>query len=101
MLWDHLLFTVTDDGIARCFDAAVGSIKWEKRLKGDFKASPVAADGRIYFLNTTGHCTVVPATQRFEKLAENQIDDKTIASPAVSDGHIYIRGQKKLYAIER
>lgn len=101
VLWDHLLFTVTDDGIARCFDAAVGSIKWEKRLKGDFKASPVAADGRIYFLNTAGHCTVVPATQRFEKLAENQIDDKTIASPAVSNSHIYIRGQKKLYAIER
>ena len=101
VLWDGLLFTVTDDGVARCFDANVGAIKWQQRLKGSYKASPVAADGRVYFLNTSGLCTVVPATQRFEKLAENLLDDETVASPAISDGHIYIRGKKRLYAIER
>ncbi|MEX2186332.1 MAG: PQQ-binding-like beta-propeller repeat protein [Pirellulales bacterium] len=99
--WDGLLFSVTDDGIARCFDGNVGAIKWQKRLDGSYKASPVAADGRVYFLNTAGHCTVVPGTVRFEKLAENQIDDETVASPAISDGRIYIRGKKRLYAIER
>lgn len=101
VVWENLLFTVTDDGIARCFDANVGAIKWERRLKGEYKASPLAADGRVYFLNTRGLVTVVPATQRFEKLAENQLDDETVASPAVSDGKIYLRGKKRLYAIER
>jgi outer membrane protein assembly factor BamB len=101
VMWDGLLFSVTDDGIARCFDANVGSIKWQRRLDGSYKASPVAADGRVYFLSTSGKCTVAPATQRFEKLAENQLDDETVASMAVSDGRIYIRGKKRLYAIER
>jgi outer membrane protein assembly factor BamB len=101
VVWENYLFTVTDDGIARCFDANVGAVKWERRLKGEYKASPVAADGRIYFLNTRGLMTVVTATQRYEKLAESQIDDDTVASPAVSDGRIYIRGKKRLYAVER
>ncbi len=101
VLWDGLLFSVTDDGIARCFDGNVGAIKWQRRLKGSYKASPVAADGRVYFLNTSGLCTVVPATPRFERLAENQLDDETIASPAIGEGHIYLRGKKRLFAIER
>src|SRR5690606_33455734 len=66
VLWDQWLFTVTDDGIARCFDALTGHLKWKERLPGSYKASPVAADGRIYFLNTEGRCTVVSATSRFD-----------------------------------
>jgi hypothetical protein len=49
----------------------------------------------------TGTCTVVAAKPTFEKLAENQIDDETTASPAVSDGRIYLRGKKALYCIEK
>ena len=102
VVWNELLFTVTDDGIARCIDAASGNIRWKERLKGGkYKASPVAADGRIYFLSTDGLCTVVSAASRFDKLVENQLDDETIASPAISDGRIYIRGKKSLYCISR
>ena len=91
----------SDNGIARCFDAASGNLKWNQRLKGDYKASPVAAEGRIFFLNTKGLCTVISASPRFDKLVENQLDDETIASPAISDGKIYIRGRKSLYCIGR
>ncbi len=96
-----LLFLIADNGIARCLDAHTGHLKWERRLPGDYKASPLAAEGRIYFLNTRGLCTVVSAAARYEKLAENQLDDDTLASPAVSDGSLYLRGHKALYCIRK
>ena len=94
-----LLFTVTDDGIARCFNKRTGEVHWKQRVPGDYKASLVAADGKIYFLNTSGVCTVIAAADKFERLAENELPETTIASPAVSGKHIFIRGRKKLYCI--
>jgi outer membrane protein assembly factor BamB len=94
-----LLFWVSDNGIAHCCDARTGQVKWKERLPGDYKASLVAAAGRIYFLNLGGLCTVVAAAPRFEKLGENQLERETIASPAIADGHIYIRSRIALYCI--
>lgn len=99
VLWRDLLFTVSDNGVAKCYDAHTGHQKWKKRLPGDYKASPIAAEGRIYFLNMHGVTTVVAASDRFSKLSENTLDDDTTASPAVSGGRIYLRGKKFLYAI--
>jgi outer membrane protein assembly factor BamB len=99
--WADHFYAVTDAGIARCFDIHTGRTLWTERLKGDYKASPVAAEGRIYFLNTHGLCTVISTADQFDKLAENSIDDDTIASPALSDGRIYIRGHKALYCLGR
>src|SRR5262249_47860570 len=45
------LFVVSDSGIVRCLDAGTGKEKWKERIPGDYKASPLAADGRVYFLN--------------------------------------------------
>lgn len=97
--WGDLLFIVSDNGIAKCLDAHTGLPQWTQRLAGDYKASPLAADGRIYFLNTTGLSTVISATDRFERLAENQLDDQFLASPAVSDGRLFLRGRKFLYCL--
>jgi outer membrane protein assembly factor BamB len=99
VLWQDCLFCVTNSGIAYCFDAKTGRVCWKQRLKGDYRASPVAADGRVYFLNTRGLTTVVAASPEFRRLAENPLDDDTLASPAISDGSIYIRGRKALYCI--
>jgi outer membrane protein assembly factor BamB len=101
VVWSDLLFVVADDGVARCFDAASGNVKWKERLKGKYKASPITSEGRVFFLNTDGLCTVVSAAPRFDKLVENQLADETLASPATSDGRIYIRGKKSLYCIGR
>ena len=64
----------------------------ERAAERPIQASPIAADGRIYFLNTDGLTTIVSAALRFDKLIENQLDDTTTASPAISDGKLFIRG---------
>jgi outer membrane protein assembly factor BamB len=97
--WGQSLFLVTNDGIARCLDAASGRVEWKERLKGEYRASPLAADGRIYFLNTKGLTTVMAASPRMSRLTENELDDATFASPIVSDGRIFIRGRKALYCL--
>jgi outer membrane protein assembly factor BamB len=94
-----LVFMVANNGIAHCFDAASGRLQWKERIKGEYRASPIAAAGRVYFLNTAGLATVVSASKTFERLAENSLDDETVASPAVSEGRLYLRGRKSLYCI--
>lgn len=93
------LYLVTNDGITRCLEAATGRLYWKERLKGEYRASPLAADGRIYFLNEQGLTTVISAEKKFNKLVENPLDDDTVASPIASDGKIFIRGKKALYCI--
>jgi outer membrane protein assembly factor BamB len=100
VVWRGLLYLVTDQGIAKCLDARSGEMKWTERLKGAYRASPLAAGDRIYFLNTKGLTTVVAAGAQFQRLAENPLDDTTFASLAASDGRLYLRGNKSLYAIE-
>jgi outer membrane protein assembly factor BamB len=98
--WKGLLFWTTDNGFAFCCDAKTGEVKWnEQRLNGDFKASPVAADGRVYFLDRAGRCTVTAASDKFEQLAVNSLDGDTNASPAFAGGRIYIRTSKALYCV--
>jgi outer membrane protein assembly factor BamB len=98
---DGLLFWVTDIGLAHCVDAATGKEHWSRALfKGDYKPSPIVANGRVYFLNLRGRCTVIAAAPEFKELAENVVDDETIASPAAADGRLYVRGRKGLYCIK-
>ncbi len=99
VVWQGRVYTVADQGIAQCLDAKTGRQIWKERLPGDYKASPIVAEGRIYFLNKAGLTTVVAAGDEFKKLAENQLDDETLASPAVADGRFYLRGREHLYAI--
>jgi len=99
VVWKGLLFMVSDRGIATCLDARTGEAKWRKRLPGSYRASPLAAEDRVYFLNMEGLATVVAAADEFRLLAENRLDDITLASPAVSSGRIYLRGHKTLYCL--
>lgn len=99
VVFGELIYFVSNNGIARCLDADSGTLLWTKRLPGQYRASPIAVDNRVYFLNTRGLTTVVAASPQFERLAENQLDDETIASPAISDGKIFIRGRKWLHCV--
>jgi len=101
VLWKDWLFVISDQGVARCYDVKRGRVEWSKRLKGNYKASPVFADGHIFFLNTEGLCTVVTAGPVFSKVAENSLPDTTLASPAISNRRIYIRGHRYLWSIGR
>jgi len=100
VICNGLVFSVADNGIAQCLDAKTGQVQWEQRLKGQYRASPLAADGRIYFHNIQGLTTVVRAAAPFEQLAENSLDDASFASPIVSGQRLYLRAKEHLYCIE-
>jgi len=99
VVWGERLYFINNGGTIRCLDPHTGRLQWKKRIGGQYRASPVAAGGRIYFLNMRGLTTVISASGRFERLAKNQLDDNTLASPAVSDAKILIRGWKWLYCL--
>jgi outer membrane protein assembly factor BamB len=98
---NKLLFWVSNNGIANCLEAATGEQCWKERLVGAYRASPLAADGRIYFVDTDGMTTVVAAERGFRRLAENRLDDTIVASPIASDGCLLLRGQKWLYCLKK
>lgn len=94
-------YVVNDKGLAWCLDAQTGAVRYgPQRLKpGAYSASPVLADGRIYVTNEDGLTSVFKAGPTFEMLAENPLDDYTLASPAISDGQIFLRTAGRLWAI--
>jgi outer membrane protein assembly factor BamB len=95
------LFAVTDGGIATCLKAGSGEIIWQERLGGNFSASPVAAEGHIYFVADSGETTIVEAGREFKILAKNSLGDgeRVQASPAISQGQLFIRTESHLYCI--
>ena len=93
------LFVVNDTGILTCVDARTGTVHYQQRLGGNYSASPIWADGRIYFLSEEGVATVIAPGKVFTKLAVNQLDGATLASIAVSGGSLFIRSHSHLYRI--
>jgi outer membrane protein assembly factor BamB len=91
------LFIVNDGGIATCLDAKTGATHWVQRLGGAFSASPVFADGKIYFLSEEGTSTVLAPGTAFQKLATSTLDGEILASMAVSERSIFIRTNSHLY----
>ena len=94
-------YVVNDRGIVWCLDAKTGAIVYERqRLKpSTYTGSPVLADGKIYITNEDGLTSVFRAGPKFEILAENDFGEYVLSSPAVSNGQIFIRTDKFLYAI--
>jgi outer membrane protein assembly factor BamB len=101
ILVNDLLFMVTaKGGIARCIDAKTGDEIWKKRLGGDHWASPIFADGKLYFSSKQGEITVLTATEDGPQvLALNKLNAEFIASPAVADDMLILRSTTHLYCI--
>jgi outer membrane protein assembly factor BamB len=95
------VYVINDRGIMFCLEARTGrEIYGRQRLRpGTYSGSPVLADGRIYITNEDGVTSVVKAGPQFQLLSENEFDDYTLSSPAVSNGRIYFRTTKFLWAI--
>ncbi|HTH48365.1 MAG TPA: PQQ-binding-like beta-propeller repeat protein [Candidatus Limnocylindria bacterium] len=98
LVGDELYF-VSDAGIATCVDAETGKVNWSERLGGDFSASPIYAEGRLYFQNESGVGFVVKPGKQFELLAKNDLGERSLASYAVTDGALFIRTAEHLYRI--
>jgi outer membrane protein assembly factor BamB len=94
------LYMVSDDGVASCLDAKSGKIHWQQRIGGKYSASPVLADGRIYFQSEEGQGVVIAPGKKFKKLGENGFPERTLASYAVGDGAIFVRTAEHLYRVE-
>jgi outer membrane protein assembly factor BamB len=95
------LFLITESGVAKCLKAATGEVMWRERLGERHSASPIWADGRIYFLSEKGKTTVVHVGPEFKVIARNELGEKCCASPAVSQKQIFIRSERNIYCIGR
>jgi outer membrane protein assembly factor BamB len=93
------LFVVNDTGILTVVEARSGVIRYQQRLNGNFSASPVFADGRLYFQSEEGVTTVIAPGPEFRLLARNSLDGTTLASMAVSGGSFFVRSDTHLYRI--
>lgn len=96
-----LLFAITDGGVAACLKATTGELMWQERIGGNFSASPVWAEGRIYFVADHGETTVIAAAPEFSVLAKNPLGEQVQASPAMANGRLFLRTAENLFCIAK
>jgi outer membrane protein assembly factor BamB len=97
---EDYLFTTMTDGKVHCIEAATGNIVWIEDMGAQY-SSAVLANGLVYMPNDLGVITVIKPGPKFEYVAKNSIGEKMNASPAISNGKIYLRGYKHLFCISR
>ena len=100
LLFDDLIYVVSDNGVVSCFDVADGEQIWKERIGGDYSASPTLVGGLLYFGSHDGKVTVMKPGREAEVVAVNQIDGQIMASPAIVDGAMILRTDKAIYRIE-
>jgi outer membrane protein assembly factor BamB len=101
LVHDGKLFTVSDDGIARCYDTATGESLWIKRLGGNFKASPVLVGENIYIPDEAGKLYIFKAADEYEPVNQVDLKDGGFATPVVLQGKIYLRTLHHLVCISK
>lgn len=99
LVYDGRVYVCNPAGLVVCADAKTGKILYEERVTGPFSGSPIAGDGKIYVINETGVLTTLKAGDKFEILAESKTGEEGLATPAVSGGAIFLRGEKTLFCV--
>jgi outer membrane protein assembly factor BamB len=100
ILVDGLLYTASDESFMTCANAATGETVWTERVGGKFAASPIYADGRLYFCDQQGTTLVVKPGRTLEILSTNKLAGSFMASPAVAGKALFLRSKTHLYRIE-
>jgi outer membrane protein assembly factor BamB len=103
ILYDGLVYLVNDRGVMTALDAKTGSVRYEGGrvpVPASFMASPIAADGKILMTSEDGDTFVIKAGPKHEVITTNSVGEPVYTTPAISNGRIYIRGEKHLFAIE-
>jgi outer membrane protein assembly factor BamB len=95
---DDFLLSVNRGGTAFCYEAATGEVLWRQKL-GRHHASPVLIGGLLFFINDDGQVNVIKPGRQFECVATYELGESCYASPAISDGRIYLRGFKHMFCI--
>ena len=102
LLIDGTIYMVSDLGIAQAIEAATGNVLWKERMGGEYCASPIYANGLIYFFDQEGTATVIKASpSSLQIVAKNELDDGCMASPAVTQNALIVRTKTHLYRIEQ
>jgi outer membrane protein assembly factor BamB len=101
LLVDDLVYLISDTGVATAIEARTAKVVWTQRIPGNYSASPLYAEGRIYFFSEEGVTTVIRAGRNYEVLATNQLEDGFMASPAVSGKTLLLRSKTHLYGLEQ
>jgi outer membrane protein assembly factor BamB len=103
IVYGDYLYTCASSGIVTCYQATTGKRLYRERLAsaGGYTASPVAADGKLYFASEEGKIQVVRAGPKFELLATSEMKDACLATPAIADGMLFVRTEHFLYGIGR
>jgi outer membrane protein assembly factor BamB len=104
IVYGDYLYTVANNGVLTCYNARTGERIYQQRLGGKgssyaFTASPVAADGRVYFTSEDGEVFVVKEGPVFELLSTNPVGEVILSSPAIADGMFIVRGQNHVFGI--
>jgi outer membrane protein assembly factor BamB len=99
VVYDGLIYSAGDAGIISALDAKTGDRVWQERVTGAFSASPIAGDGKVYFVSESGETLVFRAGRTAEILSRNRLDAHFIASPAASRGRIFLRSDEALFAV--
>ncbi len=101
LVYGDYLYVCSNAGIVTCYEAATGKQVYKERLggRGGYTASPVAADGKLYFMSEEDGARVVAAGPKFRLLATNPLGDPCMATPAISDGMLFIRTQHYLLGV--
>jgi outer membrane protein assembly factor BamB len=102
LAYEGILYVIVDNGIFSAYDLATGERLYRTRLEvgAGFSASPVASNGRIYLASEEGAVFVVRAGREFQLLGRNEMGEPVLASPAISEGALFVRGRGHLFAIK-
>jgi outer membrane protein assembly factor BamB len=100
LLVGGLLYMVSEEGFASCVEAKNGQEVWRVRLGGRYWASPLYAEGRLYFFSEGGVTHVGAAGRAWKELAANKLDTGCMASPAAAGKSLFVRTKTHLYRIE-
>jgi len=100
IVYGEFFYTLSNAGVLTCYEAATGAVRYKERAGGSsYVASPVAADGRLYLVSEAGEVRVVKAGPEFELLAVSPLGDYVLATPAISNGTLFVRSQHHLWAL--
>jgi len=102
LIYGDLLYSCSDRGVLKCYDARSGKLHYEQRLGTGltgFSASPVASGGKVYITSEEGEVFVIAAGSEYKLLAKNLMGETCMATPALSDGVLYFRTRSNLVAV--
>jgi hypothetical protein len=99
IVYGDQFYVLADNGVLSSYDAKTGAVIYQQRLPSSFSASPVAADGKLYLASEDGDVFVVKAGRQYELLAKNVMGQPLMATPALTQGMLILRGNNTIYAI--